>query len=158
MSIERQQGFTLIEMLMAIVIMGILLAVAAGTYGTMREKNRVQSAKEEVVSALQQSRLKALSSGESQVVTFDWATDTFSFTARASESKTYKRVDLQGFACSTSTLTSTGTDTMTFTRRGTVSFSGPQNIRVSSPNSIQMFTIKVNSVTGRIEVKDGGAC
>jgi len=158
MSERCQRGFTLVEMMVVIAISLVLFAIAAGSYGSLREKNRVQSAKEEIVSILQQARLKALSSGESQAVTFDWAADKVSYTLRAAQSRSYSKVDLQGFACG-GTLTSTGTNSMTFSRRGTVGFGGgPQNIRVSSPGSTSTYTIKVNSVTGRIEVKDGGAC
>jgi len=155
-----QRGFTLIELMVTITIGGILLSIAVGAWGQLRERTRVESAKENIVSALQMMRLRALSTGVNQVVTFDWTNDTVSYTTNATMTSAFAPVDIQGFKCTGSVLKPAGTDTYTFKPRGSVGFSDPaaQNIRVMKTGVNKMFTIKVNDVTGRIVVVAGGAC
>ncbi|MBL4759781.1 MAG: prepilin-type N-terminal cleavage/methylation domain-containing protein [Mariprofundaceae bacterium] len=156
----NQRGFTLIELMVTIAIAGILLSIAVGAWGQMRENTRVESAKESIVSSLQMMRLRALSTGVDQVVTFDWANDTVSYTTNATMTSALAPVDIQGFKCTGAVLKATGTDTYTFTSRGRVVFSdvATQNLRVMKAGVSSMFTIKVNNVTGRIVVVAGGAC
>jgi len=156
----KQRGFTLIEMMVTIAIGGILLSIAVGSWGALRESTQVESAKENVVSALQMMRLRALSTGVDQVVTFDWTNDTVSYTAGTVTSSGLAPVDIQGFKCTGSVLKAAGTDTYTFTSRGRVVFSdnAVQNLRIMKTGVSNMFTIKVNDVTGRIVTVAGGAC
>jgi prepilin-type N-terminal cleavage/methylation domain-containing protein len=162
---ERQKGFTLVEMMVTVAIGAILLAFAFGAYNELRERTRVDSAKEHIVSILQQARLRALSSGENQVVAFDWAADTVTFLG---ETSTFDVVDLKGFRCSGSQSNDTNTDnTFTFTSRGTVTYGGApvvgggdpvEELQISSANSSSAFVIDINSVTGRIAVVSGLSC
>ncbi|MFQ5581204.1 MAG: Tfp pilus assembly protein FimT/FimU [Mariprofundaceae bacterium] len=156
----REAGFSLIEMVVVIGIAAILLSIAAGAWGALREKTRVDSAKETVVSVLQQMRLRALSTGVNQVVTLDWTNDTVSYTTSSTYTSSLAPVDIQGFKCTGAVLKPAGTDTFTFTPRGKVQFSdsNAQNLRVMKTGVTKMFTIKVNDVTGRIAVVAGGAC
>jgi len=155
-----QRGFTLIELMVVIGIAAILLGIAVGAWGTLRENSRVNSAKETVVSVLQQMRLRALSTSVDQIVNFDWTNDTVSYTTNALHISSFAPVDIQGFKCTGAVLKSAGTDTFTFSPRGTVTFSdnNAQNLRVMEVGSGKVYTIKVNSVTGRIAVVAGGAC
>lgn len=155
---ERMLGFSLIEMMAVIGIAAILLALGAGAYVQWREDTRIASSKEDIVTILQMARLRAMSRGASQVVTFNWSTDTVSYTTNVSQTKSYVNVDLQGFTCTGSVLKPAGTDTFTFSRRGTVTFSGPQNLRVSAPGGGKMYIIQVRSITGRIQTLAGGSC
>jgi len=134
-------------MMVTIAIGGILLAIAIGAYGNMREDTRVDSAKEQIASLLQQARLNALSSGNLQTVTFDWANDTVAGIAIDNS------IDLQKIACTASppTLTNTGTKNFTFSRRGTGTSS---SIHISMPGSSRVGVITVNGTTGRIAIKD----
>jgi len=155
-----QRGFSLIELMVAIAIGGILLSIAVGTWGNMREESRTEGVREKVLSALQLLRLRALSSGSNQTVTFDWTNDTMVYTTDATYTLPFSPVDIQGFKCAGSVLKPAGSDEFTFTPRGSVVFSDPaaQNIRIQQSGNARMFTIKVNDVTGRIAVKNGGGC
>jgi len=155
-----QRGFTLVEMMVTIGIAAILLAIAAGAWGSLRENSRVNSTKETVVSVLQQMRLRALSTGANQIVTFDWTNDTVSYTTNALHTTSFAPADIQGFKCTGSVLKPAGTDTFTFTSRGEVQFSdvAAENLRVMRTGTTKMYTIKVNDVTGRIKIDAGGAC
>lgn len=157
---ERLRGFSLVELMVTVTVGAILLGIAVGAYNTLRESTRVESAKEHIVSILQQARLRALASGENQVVAFDWPADSITFLGLTT---TFDLVNLKGFTCTGSVTNDTNTDnTFTFKSRGTVSYGGagtkPQNLQVSSGSSSSAFVIKVNSVTGRIVVVDGLSC
>lgn len=54
------QGFTLVEMMVAIVIMGILLALAANSYGVWIANSRIRTAAETLVEGLSAARNEAI--------------------------------------------------------------------------------------------------
>jgi len=145
---KKEGGFTLVEMMVTVAIGGVLLGVAVNSYASIRESTYVESAKEHVASIMQQARLRALSSGESQTVTLDLDNDTVDGISFDGD------VDLQKIACSSSpqTLTNTGSETFTFTRRGSGT---SKSIRFSSSSLSSVGVITVNGTTGRISVKDG---
>ncbi len=165
---ERLRGFSLVELLVTIFIGFVLLGIAVGAYNTLRERTRVESAKEHIVSILQQARLRALSSGEDQVVAFDWPADSVTFLGLTTTFDLESLADLKGLKCTGTVTNDTNTDnTFTFKSRGTVSYGGspvsgggnpPQNLQISSGSSSSAFVIKVNSVTGRIVVVGGLSC
>ncbi len=146
----NQRGFTLIELMVTIAIGGILLSLAIGAWGSMRENTRVDSAKEHVVSILQQARLKALSSGLDQVVNVKASADIITNTLGQDRNFSTDRINIQKFVCTGCVATDPVVDTITFTRRGTAI---NKNILVTSPGSNRQFIIMVNGVTGRIAVR-----
>lgn len=160
----EQRGFTLVEMMVTVGIGFILLSIAVGAYGNLRERTQVESAKESIVSVLQQARFRAVATGSDQVVAFDWAADSMTYLGQVT---TFDVADLRGYKCSPSPVSNnSNTDnTFTFRNRGTVAFGGtnvgggpPQNIQISSPASPSAFVVKVNSVTGRVAIVEGSTC
>ncbi len=138
-------------MMVTIAIGAILLAIAIGAYGNMREDTRVDSAKEQITSILQQARLRALSSGTEQAIVFDYVND--GVTDALGQSYSFDNINLQKFVCGTcasSDPTTTASRTFTFRRRGTAD---NKNIRVSSVGSDREFIVMVNNVTGRIDIR-----
>jgi len=150
----RQGGFTLIELLVVIAILGILMAISSGAWSSYREATRVDSAKEKVVSVLQQTRLKALSSGFPETIQFDWVNNTITVGARVITMDA--GVDLKGYTCDTATAYNAGVSTFTFNPGGSfgsaysIGLDNPPNVQVSSPSTNKVFYIKTNGITGRV--------
>lgn len=63
-------GFTLIEMLVILIIIGVLFAIAAPGWDTFLSRQRVGSARELVVQTLKQAQTTAKTSRSPQIVTF----------------------------------------------------------------------------------------
>jgi len=154
-----QHGFTLIEMMATIAVGLILMAIAAGAWGSLREKTRVKSAAEEIRSVLTAVRLHALSTGSNASVTFDFNANTVTSPLWGTP-KTYSGVNLQAY-----TYTGCGVkplilnNTMTFTSTGTASGSAAagQNAVVVRPNGgalLPAYYLVLNGVTGRIRARE----
>jgi prepilin-type N-terminal cleavage/methylation domain-containing protein len=59
-NLQRQRGFTLIEVLMVITIVGVLLGVVVPRYGAISAAMQVHSARQEIASLLTQGRATAI--------------------------------------------------------------------------------------------------
>ena len=146
-----QRGFTLMELMVVVAIMTILIALGSGAWNQYRENTRVDSAKELIVSAFQQARLKALSSGSAQAVTFDHVANTF--VSALGVTHDFSGVNVQKFICGTCVATDpVAPQIVNFYRRGSASLI-PQNVRVSRNGSDKTFIIMVNNITGRVAVR-----
>ena len=60
MAISRQRGFTLIELMVAVAIMGILLAFAIPNFETFVNTNRLAAAANEMIASIQTARMESL--------------------------------------------------------------------------------------------------
>jgi prepilin-type N-terminal cleavage/methylation domain-containing protein len=75
---RHQRGFTLVEMAIAILIMGLLLAMGIPALQSMNHTLRLQGAAQNVAAQLRLARERAISTGVSQVIHFtpDYPTGT----------------------------------------------------------------------------------
>lgn len=64
-------GFTLIEMLLIMIIIGILFAIAAPGWDTLLSRQRVSSAREQVLQVIRQAQSEARSTRAFRAVVFD---------------------------------------------------------------------------------------
>lgn len=154
-----QRGFTLIELMVTIAIGSILMAIAAGAWGSLREKTRVKSAAEEIRSVLTATRLHALSTGSNALVSFDFTNETMTSPIWGGP-KTYRGVDLQAYTYSSCTVQAgSPNNTMTFKPTGAASGSatlGKLTVSVRPKGALlPAYYLVLNAVTGRIKMWEG---
>ena len=68
---KRESGFTLLGLLSAVVILGILAGIAIPNYQSWLPKSRVNGAARALFSDLQLARMSAISENNNYVITFD---------------------------------------------------------------------------------------
>jgi len=78
--LSRQHGFTLLELMVVLAILGVMLAIASGSWSNVRAGDQVRSVAEKLRSSMVASRIKALSSGQRQYVGIDLSSETFATT------------------------------------------------------------------------------
>lgn len=151
------RGFTLVELMVTIAIASILMTMAVGAWGVLREKTRVKSAAEEIRSALTAARLQALSTQSNALVVFDFAGETV-VSSVWSAPRTYKGVDLVAYTFSSCTVqTGSANNTITFkstsTASGSSGVSGNLSVLVRpSRAATPTYYLVVNGVTGRVKM------
>jgi type IV fimbrial biogenesis protein FimT len=59
---RRQRGFTLVELMVAISVLGVLTALAVPSFTNMTNRNRLASQSNELLSAIQYARMEAIRS------------------------------------------------------------------------------------------------
>ncbi|MCP5130110.1 MAG: prepilin-type N-terminal cleavage/methylation domain-containing protein [Pseudomonadales bacterium] len=72
----RQRGFTMLELLVAITIVGLLMAVAVPASVTFYESMQYRQAVRDVITALASARYQAVNSGRAQDVAIDPVANT----------------------------------------------------------------------------------
>ena len=77
---RKQAGVTLMEMIVAIAVSMIVLAVATPSFLSWMPTIRLTSAARQVASDLQVARMKAISQNTNNTVTFNTTTGTYAFT------------------------------------------------------------------------------
>lgn len=128
-----QRGFSLAEVLVAVVIFGLLSAVAVPQFVAFRPKNRLNGAARQIYSELMWARSKAVNENSAYVVTFP-TNQTMQIAG-----STTKTVNIQT-EYSDVTLTSTAT-TITFSSRGTASVA--PTITLSNPAGSKTVTVRI---------------
>jgi Tfp pilus assembly protein FimT len=73
-----QKGFTLVEILIIFVLIGIISSIAVPNVFTMMKSYRLKSAVNELASTIQQARMTAISQNANCVLTFNSANQTYS--------------------------------------------------------------------------------
>jgi type IV fimbrial biogenesis protein FimT len=77
----RSDGFTIIEVLTSIVVLGILVTIAMPAFTKLLPGIRLSSAARQIATDLQLAKMRAISQHTAQTVTFTAATSTYTFGA-----------------------------------------------------------------------------
>ena len=128
-----RRGFSLAEILVAIVVFGILAAIAVPQFLAFRPKNRLNGAARQVYSELLWARSKAVNDNSAYVVTFP-TNQTMQIAGT-----TTKTVNIQT-EYSDVTLTSTAS-TITFSSRGTADVA--PTITLTNPGGTKTVTVRI---------------
>ena len=171
MTLSSQSGFTLIELMIAITILGILTFISSGNLFSARSAEQVRSASETIRSVLTTARMKALSTGQKQYVGIDLNSsaiastvygDSFADAAWSPNTawRTLEGVDLieSKFDGSLKSGVTKGVNIYSFTSRGTAESDGSVLIkpikRSANESAASGKVIVVNQVTGRVRADD----
>lgn len=148
---KKDQGFTLIELSVGMVILGILLALATPAWKNYTAAQAQKSAAAEVVSILRNAQVRATSEETTYSVAFNPSAKSMTV-SRAGV--TQKVVTLPGRSVQLSTVSFTNTPgiptSVYFAPRGTAS---PGRVVVSSAGRTKTRTITVEGLTGRVSTQ-----
>lgn len=146
---EGERGFTLAEVLVAIVVMGILFAIATSSWFELAESRRVDSATNQVVADLRLAHTQATNRlVDSSFVVASPNSSTYQIgPAGDLETRT-----LPGGDQGTPLTKITAATTIVFKPNGEAQVTGASNITVAAVDGAPTHVIQVNTVTSRVKV------
>ncbi|OGQ89087.1 MAG: hypothetical protein A3J85_01630 [Desulfobacula sp. RIFOXYA12_FULL_46_16] len=74
---NKNSGFTLVELMVVIAIIGIMAGIAIPNFFSFLPKSRLRSATRDIISCLQEMKLRAIKENATTVIVFDLANDRY---------------------------------------------------------------------------------
>lgn len=154
---DRDGGFTLIEVLVAISLIGLMSALAIGGYSSWAKSSAHKGTAREIQTTMRQAQQQAVTEGRATCVWFDVANATYTVYRGACNASTKQKlsgphhtaaddVTLSDPSFSASSGSSAG---VTFYARGTAA-SG--EVSVSRSGSAKVYRLTVEGLTGRVSL------
>jgi type II secretion system protein H len=125
---ELQRGFSLMELMIVIVIVGILAAIAFPAFSSWREKQSVSNAASSLLSHLKQARNIAMA--ENRSVSISFSSSAYTFDADTTGSCGPCKDNMVSYSQYSGNLSISPTTTRTFSSRGTAN-SGTMTVSAS---------------------------
>ncbi len=150
-SVQRQAGLTLIELMVAVLIVSILMAVGANSYSRWTQNQQVRVAAESILNAMQLARAEAVKrNGSVRLVMGDLS--SWSIIEATGGAILQTRTSAEGSNNATVTATPGGATTVTFSSLGRVT--------TNSDGSAALSQVDIDNPSGdrplRITVSAGG--
>ncbi len=123
---KSSSGFTLIEMMVTIIIIGVIAAIAAPNFLGLLNRNRVNEAAKQIEGALKEAQRQAMRRGKQCSITIDPTSSTISNPANGcllSNRNLNNLIQLNS-----------NTTTITFSGKGNITGATPPVLVVSIPN------------------------
>ena len=154
---QRDRGFTMIEVMVTIALMGTLMAIAVSGWSSWAKASAHSGAAREIQSAMRQSQQQAVTEGGAMCFLFDDGSDSYAiYRGRCSDAaKVLARGPVKlasGVRISTPSFTSEANvpnPGVTFASRGTGS---PGTVAVTRDGSSTVYTLSVEGLTGRVSL------
>jgi general secretion pathway protein H len=152
---RRDEGFTLIELMTAMALLGILLAIAVGPWRSYQTTRQHREAAREAVAALRNAQVSAVSESVRYRVAVTDSGRALSVYRSPVSGAEVLRVTLRSpnskvsFGAATFTTTSGASTSVYFYPRGSAS-SGSLKVQRAGRNS---YTIDVEGLTGRVSLQ-----
>ena len=144
-----QHGFTLLEMLLALVIAGLLMAVAVPNFGPPLLRAQMYSATRDVASALRHARGQALIRGQESTFELEIDKHRYRVTGRSKSYRLPTEVGLSLYTVETETVDE-GTGRIRFFPDGSATGG-----RVTLDAGGQKRYVDVSWLTGEVKVREG---
>ncbi|MDQ6998085.1 MAG: GspH/FimT family pseudopilin [Mariprofundus sp.] len=138
--LDRQRGFTLLEVIIVMAIMGIVAAIGIPSFSDWREKQAVRSAAQALLAQMKQARIMAVADNRSVSINFTSSSYTFDADTTNDNSCGLCKNELVPLSQFANNLTVSPTTRRTFSSRGTAN-SG--RVTLTSGGSSKIITINV---------------
>jgi type II secretion system protein H len=142
---EDERGFTLVEVMIVIILMGIVFAIASSTWFGVTESRRVDSATNQLAADLRLAHSRAMNRLTPQTVTLTGGSSDYTMTGGDTR-------DLDEVTGGDLVEVNTSV-TVVFNADGSAVVTGPNPIAVEASNdATNNHTIGINTATSRIQV------
>jgi prepilin-type N-terminal cleavage/methylation domain-containing protein len=162
--VSNSQGFTLVELLVCLCLLGVLAAFAAPNWVRFQERARVEAARDQLINDLQNARIRALQLGQalalSRLSDCTWATSAGSDWSCGWQliTKADKQIVFTTPLHNSLELTFAKTDPLDISLRGDLGTVGDRWVIKSKQTALNIaITVCINSAS-RIRWVSGEAC
>ncbi|CAN5782306.1 hypothetical protein BH18ACT11_BH18ACT11_15500 [soil metagenome] len=149
---KDERGFTLIEVMVTIIVMGIVFAIASSTWFRVVESRRVDSATKQVVADLRLAHTSATNRLEDWRVEMDADTPSYRIYRKDPATGNFTLVSSSSLPERTEFLPTMGVSAIVFKPTGGAQITGAGGIKPAADDGDPCRVIEVNSVTSRTRV------
>lgn len=152
----RDSGYTLVEVLVAVVLLGVLMAMAVGAWSSWARAHEQSGTARELQSLLRSTHQRAITEGNAMCVQFDTLANQYTVyrgvcadPGREELLGPYETDGGQVRLASPAFTGSTVTSGVTFFARGTAT---PGTVTVTRDGSSKIYTLAIEGLTGRVSL------